>query len=140
MKEIARLTDLEIKIMKVLWDHEGITIQEMGTHLKDDKLSVPSISQSVKHLIGKNAIVIDEFVLVNSKYARTFRTCFTKEQYLAAEYKRLQQFLFNAKKADLPGITAALLGNGSTGVSVEDLDEMKRLIDQKRKQITKEDV
>lgn len=140
MKEIARLTDLEIKIMKVLWAHEGITVQEIGSYLKDEGLSVPSISQAIKHLTAKNAVVIDEFVLVTSKYARTFRTCFTREEYLAAEYKRLQKFVFDTQKADLSGITAALLGNSRDGdIAVDEMDDMKRIIEEKRKQLSKGD-
>lgn len=141
MKKIARLTDLEIKIMKVLWAHEkSLTIQEIGHELKGEGLSVPSVSQAMKHLIEKKAVKVDEFVLVTSKYARTFSPCFTKEAYLAAEFERLQKFVFGTEKVNLSGIAAALLNNRQSEENViEEIDEIKDIIEKKREQLKKEE-
>lgn len=46
MKEM-KLTELEIKIMRVLWENEKhVTIQEIGTHLAKEK-SVQHLSPSL---------------------------------------------------------------------------------------------
>lgn len=54
IKDIPRLTDLEIIIMKVLWEQEtDLTIQEIVNNMSGKKLSIASVTQAMKHLIEK---------------------------------------------------------------------------------------
>lgn len=133
MKTVSRLTDLEIKIMKVLWEHENLTIQEIASYLKEDKLSVASITQVIKHLMAKKAVVVGKHVLVSSVYARTFLPCFTKEEFLSAEFARLQKNVFGLKKINPMGIIAALLNSsGNEEVSLEDVEKLQKLINERK--------
>ncbi len=51
-----RLTDLEVHVMKVLWDSErAMTNSEIAEKLKEEtNLSVASVAQLVKRLLQKN--------------------------------------------------------------------------------------
>jgi len=97
MKKIARLTDLELRIMKVMWEEdEPQTISNM-CEILEKKLSVGSITQAIKHMIAKGAVEIGDHVLVKSVYARRFKPCFSKEDYLVAELNRMQDFIFEER-------------------------------------------
>lgn len=134
MKKVARLTDLEIKIMKVLWDHErDMTIQEITECLSEDKLSVPSVTQSVKHLINKKAVVVCNHVLVSSVYARTFGTCFTPEEFLLGEFKRLEKCVLGNKKVDKLAFAANILTDDAyTEGKAEDFDKVQNFINSRK--------
>lgn len=141
MKEIARLTDLEIRIMRVLWEHErDLTIQEIGKQLEDEGISVASVAQSVKHLIKKKAVVVSEHVLVASVYARTFRPCYDQEEFLKAEFCRLQKSVLGSKRINMVGVAMSLLtSNENKVVQVEDVEELQKFIDEKKEQLLSEE-
>ena len=134
MKEIVRLTDLEIKIMKVLWDKERcLTIQEIADYLKEDKISVASVSQVIKHLISKKAIQVKEYVLVSNVYARTFSPCFSPDDYFVAELTRMKKSMFGRKKLDAIGIIAALFSNSDEHtIDKKELLELQKIVDLKK--------
>lgn len=132
-KAIPRLTDLEITIMKVLWEQDHcLTIQEIANHLTEKKLSIASVTQAMKHLIEKNAAAVDEHVLVSNVYARTFTPCFSREEFLAGEFKRMQKSVFGAKKANLVGVIANLLDmEGDGALRPEEAEALQRIIDRR---------
>ena len=135
MKSIPRLTDLEISIMKILWDEgKNLTIQEITGRMEG--LSVPSITQAMKHLINKKAVVVAEHVLVSNVYARTFKPCFNQDEFLQAEYKRVHTSVFGSKKFGARGFMAALFNNSSKDeIGAEEINELQKIIDAKKKEI-----
>lgn len=137
MKEIARLTDLELKIMGVLWDHERcMTSQEIADCLKKEKISVASVMQAVKRLVEKKAVTVGDLVPVSRVYARAFSPSYSKEEFLAKEFGRLQKFVSHSNKVNIAGITAALLNNEKTkNLKLEDIEELQRLVEQKKEQL-----
>lgn len=139
MKKIERLTDLEIKIMKVLWEHShNLTIQEMAKYLEHEKISSGSITQSIKHLISKKAVEVCEHVLVASVYARTFKPNFSQEEYLASEFERMQKSIFGKKKKSF-SLAASLLSNSEgEDVKVEEVEKLQKYIDAKMEQLRNE--
>lgn len=136
MKKVARLTDLEIKIMKVLWDHEqNLTIQEIAKCLEKDKISTGSVTQSIKHLITKKAVEVCDHILVASVYARTFRTCFSQETYLAAEFERMQKSVFGRKSSSFSLAVALLSNSEGEDVKVEEVEKLQKYIDARMEQL-----
>ena len=98
MTSIPKLTDLEMKIMRVLWENaEPLTIQGLTELLSKEKLSVQSVTQSIKHLVVKGAVQVCGHVLVSNVYARTFSACFGQEEYMATEIRRLSNSIFSKK-------------------------------------------
>ena len=137
MTEIAKLTDLELILMKVMWEHDtSLTIQEIASYLKEKEVSVPSITQAIKHLILKKAVLVNSHVLVSNVYARTFSPCFSREEYVAAELKRLQKGVFGNKKVNTAGIFAALLNNDNNeNISLDEAEELERIISDKKRKL-----
>jgi len=138
MSNIPRLTDLETMIMKVLWQHEGgLTIQETAACIEEKKISVASVAQAVKHMLTKGAIQVSAHVPVSNVYARTFSPCFSQKEFLASEFRRMQEAVFG-KRCHTAGIAAAFLGAESAkNIEPEEMDELQKVIDEKRKQIKK---
>lgn len=141
MREIAKLTDLEIRIMRVLWEHEEhMTIQEIGKQLEDEGISVASVAQSIKHLIKKKAVEVCDHVLVSSVYARTFKPCFAQEEFLVAEFRRVQKCVLGSKKINTMEIAAFLLNSSdSKEVQVKEVEELQKVIDGKKRLLSRED-
>lgn len=134
MKEISRLTDLEIKIMRVLWESgRSLTIQEITESLKEERISPQSVTQSMNHLVKKEAAKVDEHILVSNVYARTFSTCFGQEEYMVAEIKRLSKTLFCKKLPDMTSVLAALIENtDAQEMKLCDVNEIQKIIERKR--------
>lgn len=139
MGDIPKLTDLEIKIMKVLWENDKtLTIQEIATFLEEEKISTASVTQSIKHLIKKKAVMVSNHVLVSSVYAREFSTCFTKEEYLVNEIARLQKTIMGKKKPSSFGFAAALLSNNKKEkVELNQVEKLQRHIDYSLEELKK---
>lgn len=137
MGEVARLTDLEIMVMRVLWEHdEAMTIQEIAGCLEEERVSTQSVKQCIRHLLFKKAVTVCESVLVATVYARTFKACFTQEEFLAAEYTRLQKCVFGKRKRNTAGIAVAMLcDNDGETVSEEDIKRLQAYIDAKTEQM-----
>ena len=139
MKELIRLTDLEIKIMRVLWESsDSLTIQEIADRMIEEKISVQSITQAIKHLVSKKAVQVSQHVLVSNVYARTFCPCFSQEQYLSGEIKRLQKSIFCKNPPNTISIIATLLQNSDDiAMDKNSIEELQKIIDDRKKQLEK---
>ena len=137
MKELIRLTDLEIKIMRVLWENsDSLTIQEIANRMIEEKISVQSITQAIKHLVSKKAVQVSKHVLVSNVYARTFCPCFSQEQYLSGEIKRLQKSIFCKNPPNTISIIATLLQNSDDiAMDKNSIEELQKIIDDKKKEL-----
>lgn len=139
MSNIPRLTDLETIIMKVLWQHDrGLTIQEITACIEEKKISTASVAQAVKHMLAKEAIEVGKHVPVANVYARTFATCFSQKEFLASEFSRMQEAVYG-RRCHTAGIAAAFLGSESAkNIEAEEMDELQKIIDEKKKQMKKQ--
>lgn len=84
------LTPMEQEVMKVLWEsqHE-LTNSEIAESMKDQKVSVASVAQTMKRLLEKGAVCVGNHVLVSNVYARTFHPCITRKEFVRQELIRL---------------------------------------------------
>lgn len=139
MKKITRLTDLEIKIMGVLWEYEkGLTSQEIADCLKREKISAPSVMQAMKRLVEKKAVSVSNLVPVSRVYARAFSPNFSKEEFLAAEFGRLQRSVSNSNRINIVGIAASLFNSDENqNIGLEDIEKLQKLVEHKKKQLLK---
>ncbi len=137
MNKITRLTDLEIKIMGVLWEHnQCLTSQEIADYLKEDKISAPSVMQAMKRLVEKKAVVVSDFVPVSRVYARAFSPSYSKEEFLAMEFGRLQKFVSNSHRINIAEVAAFLLNSDENqDIKLEDVEKLQELVEHKKKQL-----
>lgn len=141
MKKIAKLTDLEITIMGVIWDHEErMTVNEIAECLKESCLSPASINQAMNRLIKKKVVTVVEFVRVSNVYARTFQPCVSREEYINAEIRRLGKKISYQKKINSIGMIAAFLANDSEDrISQQELTELQEVIEKRKKRMRGEE-
>lgn len=134
MKTVPRLTDLEIKIMKALWDSDrGLTIQEIANELKEEKISAQSVTQAMQRLVAKNAVKVSDFVLVVSSYTRIFIPAFSREEFMAEEMNRLSKSLWGKGKSTISNVVAALgfiKENNVENITIEDMKGIRQIIDE----------
>lgn len=84
------LTDREYKVMEVLWNHDrALTVNEISDLSVDPELTVACVAQVIPRLLKKELIHVEQFIPVNTKYARTFRPDITREDYTEGELRRL---------------------------------------------------
>lgn len=132
MNKIAKLTDLEIKIMKVLWEHEQcLTIQIISQYLQEENISAASVSQAMKRLIAKKAVTVDEHVLVSSVYARAFVPCFSQEDFLMAEFERIQKKVLGKKRPLVATVMTLLDESDDDNITLEDMKKIRQIISHK---------
>lgn len=135
-----RLTDLEVQVMKVLWDSErAMTNSEIAEELKEETdLSVASVAQLVKSLLQKDVLEVGEHVPVANVYARTFRPKLTREEFIAAELLHIQKATSSDKKEGLKGIFAALfMVEKENGMNRQELEAIEHFIQRKKDEMKK---
>lgn len=132
MNNTPKLTELEIVIMETIWDNNrSMTIQEISDCLKERKVSVASVSQVMRRLLKKKAVVVSEHILVSNVYARTFQACISREQFVSARIRELESNMSSV------GMAAAILKYASEDERVErkEIEELQKLIEEKKRKI-----
>ena len=91
-KKPVSLTDRDYKVMEVLWTHDRkLTVNEISELSVDPELTVACVAQVIPRLLKKELIHVEQFIPVNTKYARTFRPDISREDYTEGELRRLFQ-------------------------------------------------
>jgi predicted transcriptional regulator len=134
MKNIPKLTDLEITIMGVMWEQGmDMTIQEIADCLAEKQVSSSSVSQAVKRMIKKNAVTVSERRPVANVYARVLRPNFDRSEFVKAEVERLGGKMFFRKQLGMAGVVAELLRGDTGEISQKEMKELREIIDGKKK-------
>lgn len=139
MNDIPKLTDLEIVIMGVMWEQgKGMTIQEIADCLEEKKISPSSVSQAMKRLLKKKAVTVSEHRQVANVYARVFEPVFERAEFTRSEIERLGGKMSFRKRLGMAGIVAELLSGDTGEISRNELEELREIINGKKKINTKE--
>lgn len=134
MKDIPKLTDLEIVIMGVMWEQgKGMTIQEIADCLEERKISPSSVSQAMKRLLKKKAVTVSEHRQVANVYARVFEPGFERAEFTRSEIERLGGKMSFRKRLGMAGIVAELLSGDTGEISRNELEELREIINGKKK-------
>lgn len=138
MKRVVRLTDIELKVMKVLWETgEHMTITEIAQYLVEENISSGSVAQAMKNLLAKNMVVVCESVPIANVYARTFAPAVENSAFMALEYQRMKKLIFGSKRFGLGSFVANLISNDEK-LDEQDIAELQEIIDKTSKKLKKE--
>lgn len=86
MKQITKLTNLELQVMNILWSSDvELTVSEISELTSEKKLSIASVNQVIPRLIEKNFIEIKSFKTASKKYARAFAPLISQAEYTSRE-------------------------------------------------------
>lgn len=128
----STLTELEVDVLKVLWDSQtSLTVNEITEKMNAAgmMLSSASVAQVMKKLLEKKAVEVAEHKLTANIYSRAFVSVMSREDYMNAEIRRLQNVLSINRQVSTLGLFQTLLQNSGNGLMDEkDIDEMESIL------------
>lgn len=115
------ITDAELEIMKLLWEKEELTLNEIVENLsKKEKKNKSTVKTLLYRLIEKKSVKS----IINKKKENTYRAEIEKEKYLKKENESFLEKLYN-------GSTNKLLLNfvEEKKITKKDLEDLLNLIE-----------
>ena len=115
------ITDAELEIMKLLWEKEELTLNEIVENLsKKEKKNKSTVKTLLYRLIEKKSVKS----IINKKKENTYRAEIEKEEYLKKENESFLEKLYN-------GSTNKLLLNfvEEKKITKKDLEDLLNLIE-----------
>lgn len=124
MGELPQISDAEFEVMDVIWKFAPISTNEITDRLARTKDWSPKTIYTMLSRLEKKGVIVHE------KKSRVFvyTPCVRKEQYIEAESRTLaDRFFYGAMNR----MVVSFLDQKE--LSSEDLDELQRILDRKRK-------
>ena len=124
MGELPQISDAEFEVMDVIWKFAPISTNEITDRLAKTKDWSPKTIYTMLSRLEKKGVIVHE------KKSRVFvyTPCVRKEQYIEAESRTLADRFFDGA---MNRMVVSFLDQKE--LSSEDLDELQRILDRKRK-------
>lgn len=124
MGELPQISDAEFEVMDVIWKYAPISTNEITDRLAKTKDWSPKTIYTMLSRLEKKGVIVHE------KESRVFvyTPCVRKEQYIEAESRTLADRFFDGA---MNRMVVSFLDQKE--LSSEDLDELQRILDRKRK-------
>lgn len=124
MGELPQISDAEFEVMDVIWKYAPISTNEITDRLAKTKDWSPKTIYTMLSRLEKKGVIVHE------KKSRVFvyTPCVRKEQYIEAESRTLADRFFDGA---MNRVVVSFLDQKE--LSSEDLDELQRILDRKRK-------
>ena len=124
MGELPQISDAEFEVMDVIWKFAPISTNEITDRLAMTKDWSPKTIYTMLSRLEKKGVIVHE------KESRVFvyTPCVRKEQYIEAESRTLADRFFDGA---MNRMVVSFLDQKD--LSSEDLDELQRILDRKRK-------
>ena len=124
MGDLPQISDAEFEVMDVIWKYASISTNEITDRLTRTKDWSPKTIYTMLSRLEKKGVIVHE------KESRVFvyTPCVRKEQYIEAESRTLADRFFDGA---MNRMVVSFLDQKE--LSSEDLDELQRILDRKRK-------
>ena len=124
MGQLSQISDAEFEVMDVIWKYAPISTNEITDHLAKTKDWSPKTIYTMLSRLEKKGVIVHE------KESRVFvyTPCVRKEDYIEAESRTLANRFFDGAMNQM---VVSFLDQKE--LSAEDLDELQRVLDRKRK-------
>ena len=124
MGQLPQISDAEFEVMDVIWKYAPINTNEITDHLAKTKDWSPKTIYTMLSRLEKKGVIVHE------KESRVFvyTPCVRKEDYIEAESRTLANRFFDGAMNQM---VVSFLDQKE--LSAEDLDELQRVLDRKRK-------
>lgn len=120
-----RITKKQLEIMKILWNSDKPLIASEILK-KNDSLNINTIQACLRALVTKQFIKVDGIVYSGTVLTRSYSPLVSQEEFLGTA---CQDIIGKAKTSSL---IASLI---DTETSLEELDELEKLIEEKKKEL-----
>ncbi len=125
--EVYTLSNKERLIMKVLWNSDkGLTAVNICEI--DPSLNINTVQASLKKLLKKNFISVEDIVYSGTVLTRSYIAHITSDEYMSTQ---LQEHYNSCKKGSLPKMVSYFLDTSTEKKEI--LDELEKLIDHEKK-------
>ena len=124
MGQLPQISDAEFEVMDVIWKYAPISTNEITDHLAKTKDWSPKTIYTMLSRLEKKGVIVHE------KESRVFvyTPCVRKEDCIEAESRTLANRFFDGAMNQM---VVSFLDQKE--LSAEDLDELQRVLDRKRK-------
>lgn len=124
MRDLPQISDAEFEVMDVIWKYAPISTNEITDRLARTKDWSPKTIYTMLSRLEKKGVIVHE------KESRVFvyTPCVRKEQYIEAESRTMANRFFDGA---MNRMVVSFLDQKE--LSSEDLDELQRILDRKRK-------
>lgn len=124
MNSLPQISDAEFEVMDVIWKYAPIRTNEISERLARTKDWSPKTIYTMLSRLEKKGVIVHE------KEGRVFvyTPCVCKEEYIEAESRTLADRFFDGA---MNRMVVSFLDQKE--LSSEDLDELQRILDRKRK-------
>lgn len=131
-----KLTNRELTVMRILWEADHpLLVSEIVQ--RDKNSTVYSVQRIIQNLLKKDMVAIDGIAYNKKALGRTFRPLVSAE---SVELTAIQE-LFNglvSKNIAASHLIAALLPTDNSEKTLEELNQLEKMIQQRKEQIIRE--
>ena len=124
MKQLPPVSDAEFEVMDIIWKYAPVSTNEITQHLAKVRGWSPKTIHTMLSRLEKKGVIAHE------KEGRVFiyTPCICKEDYMEAESRTLADRFFDGAMNRM-----AVSFLDQRDLSSEDLDELQRILDRKRR-------
>ena len=114
----------EFEILEIFWEQKiaftAKQIQEINP-----ELSLSTIQNTLKKLVKKKLIKIDDIVYSGTVLSRSYIVCITKEDYILNQYEHIE----------IRNLLASFLGNQTREDLSDEIEKIEELLENERKKL-----
>jgi len=118
------VTNKELDVLKTLWASDRpLTAKEI--HENNQNLVLSTVQLSLKKLIKKNLVEIKDIVYSGTVLTRSYSPIISEEAFVVNQFQNL----------NLSVLLSEFLGNNSSKIMYNELDELEELLKQKKSEL-----
>ncbi|CAD5902056.1 conserved hypothetical protein [Carnobacterium maltaromaticum] len=119
-----KVSPKEVEILNILWGSEKpLTAKQI--YESNQKLVLSTIQATLKKLTAKELVKVDDIIYSGTVLTRSYAPNINKEEFILKQYDNLK----------IPNLLALFLGNQSKNEMLAEIEEIEKLLEEKRKDL-----
>lgn len=114
----------EFEILEIFWEQKRAFTAKQIQEINPE-LSLSTIQNTLKKLVKKKLIKIDDIVYSGTVLSRSYIACITKEDYILNQYEHIE----------IRNLLASFLGNQSREDLSDEIQKIEELLENERKKL-----
>ena len=114
----------EFEILEIFWEQKRAFTAKQIQEINPE-LSLSTIQNTLKKLVKKKLIKIDDIVYSGTVLSRSYIVCITKEDYILNQYEHIE----------IRNLLASFLGNQTREDLSDEIEKIEELLENERKKL-----
>ena len=114
----------EFEILEIFWEQKRAFTAKQIQEINPE-LSLSTIQNTLKKLVKKKLIKIDDIVYSGTVLSRSYIVCITKEDYILNQYEHIE----------IRNLLASVLGNQTREDLSDEIEKIEELLENERKKL-----